>query len=111
LIDEPLQFFFGENATQNRIERPSKFEIELQAHPNPFNPATTVTISSRVAGTAYWKILDVSGRMILQRTPVSITPGKQHIVLNMTGKASGVYLFVIESPDWGILTQKLTLLQ
>lgn len=111
LIDEPLQFFFGENATQNRIERPAKFEIELQAHPNPFNPATTVTISSRVAGTAYWKILDVSGRTILQRTPVSITPGKQHIVLNMTGKASGVYLFVIESPDWGILTQKLTLLQ
>ena len=74
-------------------ELPNSFAIE-SVYPNPFNPAATVSLSIREAGAYEVNVYDVLGRMV-QRHAFNATPGQQHVSLDMTSKASGMYLIQV----------------
>jgi hypothetical protein len=87
----------------------------LRAHPNPFNPSTTISYSIPAAGRVTLAIFDIRGRPI--RTLVNESrPAGEHAAFwdaragSGQRVASGVYFVRLES-NGGILTRKIVLLE
>ncbi|MFA7332090.1 MAG: C10 family peptidase [Candidatus Delongbacteria bacterium] len=86
--------------------------LELSAAwPNPFNPATRVTIRSDVPARVGLRVYNVLGEQVAELLPESLLPaGEQQILWQADGLPSGLYLLVLQSADQR-LVQKVTLLR
>jgi len=105
---------------------PTSFDI--QVHPNPFNPSTTLTFQLPVAGFVELEVFDINGRSVGARLPRPYTvgfgesrkslttdlhwypPGTHNILFDGTGLPSGVYLARLKAGNWSQV-QKLVLLK
>ncbi|MFQ5511918.1 MAG: FlgD immunoglobulin-like domain containing protein [Candidatus Krumholzibacteriia bacterium] len=89
--------------------------IGLAAHPNPFNPATRITVTLKVRGDAVVDIFNVRGQRVRRLWKGRLAAGASS--LDWDGRdgrgrrvASGVYL-VRAKAGAGVATAKLTLLK
>lgn len=64
----------------------------LRAHPNPFNPRTTLRFTLPAAGRARLSVFDVSGRELATLFDAARPAGEQSVDWNAEGLPSGVYL-------------------
>lgn len=87
-------------ATEPGEELPNSFAIE-SVYPNPFNPAATVAMSVRDAGSYEVNVYDVLGRLVQKHLFSVTTPGQQHVSLEMSNQASGIYMIQLTQMQTG----------
>jgi hypothetical protein len=75
---------------------PAKFSLS-QNYPNPFNPSTTIEFTLPRPGVAKISVYTVSGQRIETLADEMMSAGSHRIVWNVSRRASGVYLVVLES--------------
>ncbi|MBI2429943.1 MAG: T9SS type A sorting domain-containing protein [Ignavibacteriales bacterium] len=75
---------------------PKAFSLE-QNHPNPFNPATTITFSLPVSANVEIKIYDILGKEIATLVDERMGPGTFSKIWNTSAVPSGVYLYQIHA--------------
>jgi len=97
------------------VETPTVPSIDLSAHPNPFNPVTTIAFELTREGPVVLRILDLSGRVVRTLVHEVLPAGSREITwraLDDTGRrvASGVYLGVLETRE-GVRTCKLAVIK
>lgn len=81
-------------------ELPSSFAIE-GVYPNPFNPAATVQLNVLEAGPYELTVFDVLGRVVQKHALNMAAPGRQHLSLEMSDRASGMYLIQLIQLETG----------
>jgi len=96
-------------------ETATKKETRLSAHPNPFNPQTTVTYELATAGVVSVRVYDVNGRLVRTLVNRSVSAGEHAVAwdgLNDRGQrvSSGVYLLRLQAPGQGI-TKKIVMVK
>lgn len=78
--------------SQTKVEAlPLDEALSLEASPNPFNPAVTLTLAGKQMKDAGVKVFDPSGRLIADLSK-GLKQGRA--VWNATGLASGVYMVI-----------------
>jgi hypothetical protein len=113
--------YFGETptATPTGVDEGTLFANELGlAHPNPFNPETSIGYSVAAAGPVTIRVYDVAGRLVRTLVDSQVAPGRRRIAWNgLTDgggrAASGVYFVRMEVPSANgfSATRKLVLLK
>ena len=93
---------------------PEQFYLE-QNHPNPFNPATTITFGLPVAAWVKVEVVDVSGRQVGsgQARPLHegwYEAGVHEVTFNGSDLPSGIYLVRFQAGDFSAV-KKLILLK
>lgn len=97
--------YFGKSPTLpgTDAEEPVAFATRLhQPHPNPFNPATTVSYSVGSPGRVTIRVYDVSGRVVRTLVDREHEPGEHAVQWDgttdgNTPAASGVYFVKLQS--------------
>ena len=81
--------------------RPGAAFTLLGAHPNPFNPATTLDYEARRAGVLRGEIVNLAGQRVDLIAPRQVAPGRGRLTWQAEGRASGLYLARLElvTPD------------
>ena len=82
----------------------------LSIHPNPFNPATTISFSIPEFGLTTIIAYDINGRELETLTNEVLSVGNYSINWNASSYPSGVYLIRMESGDF-TQTQKVVLVK
>ncbi len=80
---------------------PPARDLNLAAHPNPFNPAVTIDFELDEAGPLSLRIYDVSGREVAKLFDGVHPGGRSEIVWRPEGLASGLYLVQMETSRGG----------
>jgi hypothetical protein len=94
---------------------PTYESFELSCHPNPFNPAATITFSLASSRHANLAIYDAQGRLVRTLVDGTLARGRHSIAWNGTNEsgarvASGVYFSRIAA-DKKFATKKILLLR
>jgi len=86
--------------------------LSLSAHPNPFNPSTTISFQLPVAGFVKLEIFDVNGCDVgaVREPPRWYPPGIHEITFDGSHLPSGVYFARLTAGDFK-QTQKLMLIK
>ena len=88
---------------------PTEFFL-YPAHPNPFNPVTTIRYSTKKDSHLSLRIYDISGTSVETLVEENISSGDHTIQWNAKGMSSGVYFIKLQ--DLGnVHTQKIILLK
>lgn len=77
---------------RNDAEIPSEFTL-TGAHPNPFNPSTTISFSLPEASQITMSVYDLSGRVVATLNSSWLEAGSHEIVFDGSNLSSGVYLY------------------
>lgn len=77
--------------------------------PNPFNPHTTIRFDTPRQGKAELDVFDLKGEKILEKN-LDVTPGTYDVDINLEGKASGVYVYVLKVNDF-VKTGKMVMIK
>ncbi|MCB2201029.1 T9SS type A sorting domain-containing protein [bacterium] len=85
-------------------------ETILSAYPNPFNAATTITLTLPVAGEVELLLFDTLGRHITTLHHTPLASGQHRFSWSGHGLPSGIYFLRLHAPNNILLTQKLVLL-
>jgi hypothetical protein len=95
----------------NRIgnEVPALYSLE-QNYPNPFNPKTNIRYSIPENSFVTLKIFDLLGREIKTLVNQNQISGKYSITFDMSGYASGLYLYKIQAGNFSD-TRKMILIK
>ncbi len=74
----------------------------LGAHPNPFNPATTISFTLPEPGQVNLEVFDIHGRCVgVGLAPTRQYPaGTHHITFDGSGLASGIYIYRLTTGDF-----------
>ncbi len=92
------------------MNTPERVSLELQAHPNPFNPGTTLSFSLTETGPIDLRIFDVAGREMAILAVGPREAGEYTVDWHAVGFPSGTYLACLKIQ--GVrATQKLVLLK
>lgn len=75
---------------------------EIHVYPVPLNPSSPLHIDGNVPSTAYFKVVDLTGREVQQQPIVSST-----LQLDENKLANGIYLYVIGDGNQILKTGKL----
>jgi hypothetical protein len=75
--------------------RPLEYGLE-QNFPNPFNPSTVISCSFPSSGRARLAIYDMLGREVAVLIDGPVQAGRQGVIWNAAGKASGTFLCRLE---------------
>lgn len=75
---------------------PQRFEVG-RAYPNPFNPATTLTVTVPEAADLDVRVFNSLGQEVRSVADRRVQPGEHRIVFDATGLASGVYLLHVRA--------------
>jgi hypothetical protein len=81
-----------EPASQSPYSGRSPEVYALSAHPNPFNPSTTIQFASPTDGQLKLTVLDVLGREIAVLANGYYVAGYHQVSWNASNAASGIYL-------------------
>jgi hypothetical protein len=90
------------------IDIPRTFVLE-QNYPNPFNPSTTISFDLPSGSDYTLTLYNAAGQKVLERIGRAETPGHQHIDLDMTGYASGIYLYRLDAGGFSATRKALLL--
>jgi len=82
----------------------------LRAHPNPFNPSTTIGYRLPAPGYVNFRVYDTAGREVATLVNGWRDAGTHEVTFDASGLASGVYLVRLEAGDF-TQAQKLILLK
>lgn len=76
--------------------------------PNPTSGETKVSISSTLNGKAQWKLMDNSGRVVMQNT-IHLKKGNNSMTINLRSLADGLYYLSVSGAgiDQNVKLQKL----
>jgi minor extracellular serine protease Vpr len=86
-------------------------EVTLSAnYPNPFNPTTVVPFSMPESGQVRLDVYDATGRKVQTLVDQVMPAGRHQVSVNASNWASGVYLYVLQTPDIR-LTRKMLLIK
>ena len=75
---------------------PQGFEL-YQNYPNPFNPTTTISFSLSQQSHVRLILFDVLGKEVLNIADNYFEAGSNHIVVNASALASGLYFYQMEA--------------
>jgi hypothetical protein len=85
-------------------------------HPNPFNPATTISYDLPEPATVSLQVFDVSGRLVRTLVQGETVPSGRHEVVwngqDETGRSvgSGIYFYRLEAGDFAA-TRRMSLVK
>jgi hypothetical protein len=88
---------------------PTEFAL-FPAHPNPFNPVTTIRFSVPELSEINVSIYDIQGRLVETLVDENLSSGNHSVQWNASGFSSGVYFLKLESSDYSQI-EKLMLLK
>jgi hypothetical protein len=81
-----------------------------QNHPNPFNPATTITFLLPCRARSELSIFDVTGKLITTLVDTELEAGPHVYTWRAPNIASGVYFYRLSAAGYS-LTKKMVLLK
>jgi Secretion system C-terminal sorting domain len=90
------------------LDLPDAFEIQA-IYPNPFNTATTISISLPIADQVSMVVLDVLGRQVVELQNGTLAAGNHEFSLDASRLTSGIYFVIAESTIFGRQVQKAML--
>lgn len=93
----------------SKSEGPSDY-ILSQNYPNPFNPSTVISFEIPQLAQTNVTVYDLMGRKIATLLNDALVGGSHSITWNASGLSSGIYVVVLETPDFRS-TRKMTLLK
>jgi hypothetical protein len=99
----------GLDVEEGPAARPQSLWLD-PAVPNPFNPATSLTVTLAQTGSASLKVFDMAGREVATLFNGLQAAGTQSVQFRADGLPSGVYFAVLSSGQ-GVQTQKLLLIK
>jgi len=88
---------------------PNTFEL-YQNYPNPFNPATTIKYSLPATQNISLKVYNTLGELVATLANGMQSAGLHHVAFDGSKFSSGVYFYVLKTPN-GISSKKLLLLK
>ncbi|MCB2212582.1 S8 family peptidase [bacterium] len=94
---------------ESAVQQPAEFALSA-AYPNPFNPATTLTLTVPVAGQVRVAVYDLTGREVTKLAGGEMSAGAHMLTFDGSAHASGVY-FVRAELAGQTATQKVLLLK
>jgi hypothetical protein len=77
--------------------RAPEHRLQVRAHPNPFNPATTITYRLESACHATISVYDAAGRRLETLLDGVLPAGERGLTWNASGYPSGVYFVRLEA--------------
>ena len=80
------------------------------AHPNPFNPVTTIRFSTKTDSHLSLRIYDITGKLVETLVEEKISTGNHTVRWNAEKFSSGMY-FVQFQNSGNVQTQKIILLK
>ncbi|MEM6645412.1 MAG: T9SS type A sorting domain-containing protein [Bacteroidota bacterium] len=105
------EFTVGLQGTSNEdvFELPEQVTLE-QNYPNPFNPTSTIAFTLPASSDVRLTVYDLLGRPIATLTDGTLAAGRHQVAVDATEWASGVYLYVLQTPSARV-TQTMHLLK
>ncbi len=85
--------------------------LSLAAHPNPFNPQTRLDVELAHAETLTLRVWDLAGRQVLERPLGLRAAGRHEVTLDLSGRASGLYLAEVAGQSGSRACTRLLLLK
>jgi hypothetical protein len=85
---ESFDLWFAENDT----ETATKFQL-LGAHPNPFNPTTTISYAIPEAAHVTLTVFDISGRLVTTLIDGYRDAGTHEVTFDGSNLPSGIYIY------------------
>jgi len=82
--------------------------ISLSAHPNPFNPTTSISFNIPSEGFFRIDIYNITGQRIAEIVNERKSAGMYHVHFNGQALAGGIYLVRLQFGDQ-VLTKKILL--
>jgi hypothetical protein len=79
------------------IEDKNAVGHDFKIHPNPASGMTTFSFQIESAGNITLTILDVKGQIVFKDEPGRLSKGENHVKLNLSGLADGIYTCRITS--------------
>lgn len=102
-------FFGWEEEVSVSIPEPDEFTF-YQAHPNPFNPATTINFSLPEASNVNLTVYDVSGRRMKTLIDDYRDAGIHEVIFNGSNLPSGIYIYRLTAANYAA-TGKMVLMK
>ncbi len=93
-------------------QTPIEFAL-LPAHPNPFNPVTTIRFSipdAEIQQSVFLRIYDVTGKMVKTLVDEKLSSGNHNVRLEAGNLSSGVYFLHLKSGNFSHM-EKLMLIK
>ena len=87
---------FHGKETYNNVETASNM-LPLSVHPNPFNPAATLSFSLPEASNVSLKIYDITGRLTAIIADGWLDSGVHEVAFDGSDLASGVYIYHLQA--------------
>jgi FlgD Ig-like domain len=81
---------------ESEVDLASENRLSLSATPNPFNPATTISLTLPDAGEVMIRVLNVLGREVATLHAGHLSRGSHSFVWDGSNHASGVYLLSVQ---------------
>jgi hypothetical protein len=97
-IEIPLLADVFSGLSDNQLSIPNNFYLR-QNYPNPFNPSTTLEFGLPVTSEVSLKVYDLQGRLVEEILNASLGAGHHSVVWNCSSCASGLYLFILNTPE------------
>jgi hypothetical protein len=88
---------------------PDRFTLD-QNFPNPFNPGTTIHFTIRTGGDVRLMVYDLLGREVAVLVNGVLDGGDHQVTFTARDLSSGIYFYLLQSPD-GVMTKKMVLLR
>ncbi|TKJ42457.1 hypothetical protein CEE37_01885 [candidate division LCP-89 bacterium B3_LCP] len=94
---------------------PNDFAL-YEAHPNPFNPTTTINFELPVASLVELDVFDISGSRVGVACPFGglaptriYTPGTHQITFDGSGLPSGIYIYRLQAGEFSAIGKMVLL--
>jgi hypothetical protein len=88
---------------------PKEYSLS-QNYPNPFNSSTVIEFNLRMPGRTVLEVYNVLGQRVMTVVDGELSAGSYRYQVNMTGMASGMYLYRLRSRDF-VATKKMLLIK
>jgi hypothetical protein len=95
---------------ESEVDLASENRLSLSATPNPFNPATTISLTLPDAGEVMIRVLNVLGREVATLHAGHLSRGSHSFVWDGSNHGSGVYIILAQKGDV-MVTHKLLLIK
>jgi hypothetical protein len=88
---------------------PKEYSLS-QNYPNPFNSSTVVEFNLRMPGRTVLEVYNVLGQRVMTVVDGELSAGSYRYQVNLSGLASGMYLYRLRSRDF-VATKKMLLIK
>lgn len=96
---EILDFFGPVVSVKPEPEIPISYAI-VEAHPNPFNPVTSISFELPRSGTVQLDVYDVSGSLVATLVNGWCNAGAHAVTFDANGLSSGVYVYRLTADQY-----------